>query len=473
MKKLIWVLGAVVVLAACGPTTGREGPPGLSGPTGMKGDKGDPGPGFAATPAIAAVSPAVVVAGQTLDVAITGADTDWTNGAVIAFGTGIVVSKVLSPSPLALIVTIAVDKAAAPGPRDITVTQNGKQTSWKGAFQINPLYKTEVLGKPGRGALALVRITSNDPNFTFDTSWNGINYLGVRATSSPASLIVVQDVKARQLDLLVTGDIDSPLGMRDLRVINQYGRPSERSFVFPQLYDFADLAEQGVDAGTPITGAFAQPYGSAEFKFQGTSSVEVMASVTSTGGVGAPVGHPMLAVMATGGKFTGLTVPLTNSYTFFPYSTPFYFVVFDPTGAGGFNYTFTVAPLVRTAETEPNDTKETAPALVLPALQTSSFTSGTDIDLFKVVVTDAELGRHLRVRTRYGTTGQYSTDSKIEVLRPDGTVFAASTDLSYHEDLRTDALNVPGDWLVRITYGTYYPPWTSYKANYELLVNWE
>ena len=88
-------------------------------------------------------------------------------------------------------------------------------------------------------------------------------------------------------------------------------------------------------------------------------------------------------------------------------------------------------------------------------------------------MTDAEGGRHLGGRTRDGQTGKYSTDTKVEVLRPGGTVFAGPLDVSDHEDLRTDALNAPGEWLVRISYGSYYPPWTTYKSMYELLVNWE
>ena len=234
MKRTLW--GAVLaVLAACGPSVGPEGPRGLSGPSGMRGETGPAGPGFDPTPAIAAVSPAGVVAGQTLDVAITGAATAWTNGAIVTFGEGITVSKIVSPSPLALIVTITVDRAAMPGLRDLTVTQNGKATSWKGAFRVNALYKAEVLGKPGRGALAMVRVTSNDPDFLFDTSWNGTSYLGVRATSSPSSLVVVQDVKPRQLDLLVTGDLDSPLGMRDLRSIARTRQRTHRRSA-PQIF---------------------------------------------------------------------------------------------------------------------------------------------------------------------------------------------------------------------------------------------
>lgn len=464
-------LALLLVLVGCGVKDGAQGPTGLSGPTGPRGEQGPPGPGFEATPAIASVSPGAVVVGQTLDIAIVGNATEWTNGAIVSFGDGINVNKTISPSPVALIVNVTIDKAAVPGTRDITVTQNGKVTAWKGAFRVNPLYKAEVLGKPGRGALALVRVTSYDPDFSFDTSWNGTTYLGVRATSSPPSNIVVQEVTARKVDLLVTGDIDSALGMRDLRLINQFGRPGERSFVFPQLFDFADLTEQAVDGGT-ITGAFAQPYGSAEYKFSTTSSVEFMASVTSTGGAGAPTGHPMLAMMSSLGKFTGTAIPLTNSYTFTPYNT-YYFVVFDPTGASGFNYDFSVRPLTRTNEVEPNDEKTSAPALVPPALLTASLSSATDVDYFKIVVTDAEVGRHLRVRTRYGTTGQYSTDSKIDVYRPDGQLFASSPDTTYHEELRTDALSTPGDWLVKVSNGNYYPPWASYKSMYELLVNWE
>ncbi len=467
-----WVACAVLVaVSGCVGTEGKQGPQGFSGPTGPRGEPGAPGEGFEAMPAIASVTPGFVVPGQTLDVAITGAYTTWTNGALVAFGEGITVNTTSSPSPVALLVNITVAPNAAVGTRDITVTQNGKATVWKAAFKVNPLYKAEVLGKPGRGALALVRLTSYDPDLTFDTSWSGTTYLGVRATSSPASNIIVQEVTAKRVDLLVTGDLDSPLGMRDLRVINQFGRPSEKSFVFPQLFDFVDVVETSVDGGS-VTGMLP-PFGSAYFKYQGSSSFEQMASVTSTGGAGAAVGHPMIAMMGSTGKFTGTALPLTNSFTFTPYSTPYHFVVFDPSGAAGFNYTFSLLQLTRTLEMEPNDAKETASALTPPALLSATFTSGTDLDQFKVTVTDGELGRHLRVRTRYGTTGHYSTDSKVEVYTPSGALFASSPDTTYHEELRTPALDATGEWVIKISYGTYYPPWSTYKANYELLVNWE
>ena len=470
----IALLMVLVAVSGCGAKAGPEGPRGFTGEKGPMGKEGESGQGFMAVPAIASVFPTVVVPGQTIEISITGAYTEWTSGAIVNFGEGLTVSKIVSPSKVALVATVTVSKTAAPGLRDITVTQNGQATQWKGAFTINPLYRVEVLGKPGRGALALVRIISNDPDFVFDTAWNGTSYLGVRASSSPSSMIVVQDVKPRRLDLLITGDIDSPLGMRDLRVTNLVGRPGEKTMVFPQLYDFAELAELTVMPGMTYTAALAQPYSSAEFKYTaGGSGVETMASVTTTGGpAGAPVGHPMLAVMTSAGKFTS-NVPLTNSYTFFPYSAPFYFVVFDPPGAGGFNYNFNVGTLARTAEVEPNDTKENAPAITPPSLQSATLSSATDVDLFKVVVTENEVGRHLRIRTRYGTTGSYSTDSKVELLAPNGDLFAGPLDANYHEDLRTPALDVPGDWLVRISNGTFYPPWTTYKSAYELLVNWE
>jgi len=472
--RIALLIGLMAGVSGCGANAGPEGPRGFTGEKGAVGKQGEPGEGFMASPAIASVFPTVVVPGQTLEISITGAYTEWTNGAIVSFGEGITVSKIVSPSKVALIATVTLAKTALPGLRDITVTQNGVVTQWKNAFTINQLYRVELLGKPGRGALAMVRIITNDPDFTFDPTWNGTSYLGVRVSSSPASMIVVQDVKPRQLDLLITGDVDSPLGMRDLRVTNRAGRPGEQTLLFPQLYDFADLAELTVTPGMTYTAALAQPFSSAEFKFVATGgSAETMASVTTTGGpAGAPLGHPMIALMTSQGKFTG-TVALTNSYTFFPYSTPFYFVIFDPTGAGGFNYNFNVGPLVRTVELEPNDTKENAPTLTLPLLQQSSLSSATDVDLFKVVVTENEVGRHLRIRTRYGTTGSYNTDSKVELVNPAGDVFAGPLDVNYHEDLRTPALDVPGDWLVRISYGTFYPPWSTYKSAYELLVNWE
>src|SRR4051794_41115158 len=147
MVKNASLLVALMFALGCGKTEGPQGPRGLSGPTGMKGEKGDPGPGFTAPPEISGVSPRVVVPGQSLEITISGNATEWTGSTVVNFGDGIMVTKTVCPSPVALVVSIEVDKAAVPGDRDITINANGKMAIWKGAFRINELTKAEVFGR--------------------------------------------------------------------------------------------------------------------------------------------------------------------------------------------------------------------------------------------------------------------------------------------------------------------------------------
>jgi hypothetical protein len=101
----------------------------------------------------------------------------------------------------------------------------------------------------------------------------------------------------------------------------------------------------------------------------------------------------------------------------------------------------------------------------------ATLTSGTDVDVYKVVVGQAELGRSLRLRSR---AGDYSTDLKIELLQADGTVVASSPDTTYHEDFRSPPLTAPGDYYVKLSWGRYTTSmWSTYSSRYDLLLNWE
>jgi hypothetical protein len=431
------------------------------------GNKGDPGPGAPA--GIAAVFPLNAVVGLKAQIAISGTAAAWTDAAAVSFGSDIQVTKVRAASPDALVVDIQVSPTAMPGAREITVAQGGESLSYRNVFQVVPLYTTVVSGKAARGSLATVVINHNDPSFTFDDSWSGTAYTGILATVSPAGTVLVRDVKPHQVSLLVSFDTDTVLGMRDLRLTTSWKRPSETTLTFPGVFDVADLNEQTVM--TNAAGSLEQPFDSALYKFTpATTSTELLASVTTTNGKGGP----MLVLVPTGGHFSSYSMAFTNSYSFTPYSvTDYRFVVVDPNGTAGVDYAFSVVAPTKVTEIEPNEAISSAQEVTaLPTIVTgATLSSAMDLDFYKVTVGQAEVGRSLRMRSR---AGDYSTDVKIELVQGDGTAVMAPVDINYHEDARSPALTMPGDYYVKLSWGRYSTsPWSTYSSRYELLLNWE
>lgn len=458
------VLFAVIaVLAACEGPPGQDGRPGITGPMG---DKGDPGPGAAA--GITGVFPREIAVGLKGQVAISGSGTSWNDAAAVSFGGDISVTKVRAASPNALIVDLEVSKTATPGLREISVVQGGgSPLQYRNVFQITPLISMAVSGKPARGSLVSVTVTHHDPLFEFDTSWSGTTFTGISATTSPSGIVVVRDVKPHQVTLLASLDTDAPLGARDLRLISSWKRPSEVTISFPAAFEVADLSEQTL--GLATSGTLAQAFDSVLYKFTPlTTSVELLASVTTTNGKGSP----MLVLVPTNGRFT-TSLAFINSYSFTPYSIADYrFVVVDPSGTPGVDYTMSVITPNKVAEAEPNEgiampQVATVPSIITPA----TLSSATDVDVYKVTVTQAEEGRSLRIRTR---PGDYSTDLRVELQLADGTAVMSPVDLSYHEDVRSPPLTAAGDYYVKLSWGRYTTgTWSMYSSRYDLLLNWE
>lgn len=460
------VLLAVVALTAC---EGPEGPMGRSGIIGPMGEKGEPGPG--ATAAITAVFPRSVAVGLKAQLAISGVATAWNDNAAVSFGGGdIMVLRVRAASTNALIVDVEVAPNATVGTRDVIVTQGGgSPLTYRNVFQVTPLIIKTVSGKPARGSLMAVTIEHLDPEFEFDTSWSGSAFTGVSATLSPAGTILVRDVKPHRVELLVSLDVDAPLGARELRLINSWRRPSEKAFTFPDVFEVGELVE------TPLplvaAGTLQNGFDSVLYKFTPmTSGVEQLASVTTTNGKGSP----MLVLVPTTGRFTTSSMTFINSYTFTPYATSttqYRFVVLDPSATPGVDYGISVVSPMRTPETEPNEAMApqgvTPPVLVTPA----TLSSATDVDEYKVTVTPAEVGRSLRIRTR---SGDYSTDVRVELGLEGGAAVMAPVDLGYHEDVRSPPLTAAGDYVVKLSWGRYTTStWTTYSSRYDLLLNWE
>ena len=464
MSRSLIVL-AVSTLVACAGTEGLDGRPGI---TGQMGDKGDPG--MSASPGITAVEPRTVAVGIETEVAISGVGTTWSEAASVSFGDGITVTRVRAPSANALVVDIKMAANAALDTRDIVVAQGSSTLAYRNVFTVIPLVTLATSGKAARGSVATVVVTNHDPAFEFDTSWSGSIFTGVTATLSPGTAALVRDVKPHTVTLLVGFDTDAPLGMRDLKLVSAWRRPSEVTFSFPAVFDVVDATEQVLPVGMPMNATFAEAFESALYKFTPSStSVEMLASVTTTNGKGTP----MLVAVPTGGHFTTTSLAYVNSYSFTPYSLIDYrWVAIDPSGASGVSYAVSVIQPMKSPEVEPNDSAALAQTLTPPVIVSlATMSSAMDFDYYKVAVGQGELGRALRMRSRQG---DYSTDVKIELLAADGSTVMGPVDLAYHEDARSPALTTAGDYYVRLSWGRYTTsPWSTYSSRYELLVNWE
>lgn len=91
----------------------------------------------AATPELVTVSPASGSLGATLDVAITGANTHFSQGtSTVSFGAGITVNSVTVGSATQLSANITIAGGAAPGARTVTVTTGGEVVSKVNGFTV-------------------------------------------------------------------------------------------------------------------------------------------------------------------------------------------------------------------------------------------------------------------------------------------------------------------------------------------------
>src|SRR5262249_17487341 len=148
------------------------------GPKGDPGQEGTQGPPGVATPSLSAVIPQDVWLDRRVDVTISGDQTSFDDQATVSFGDGIQVDSVKAASPSALLATIEVSGNAAPGPRDVTVTDGAEQLVYKAGFNVNPSLTTTAFGTLAQGSLLAVTIDQHDTTSPFDSTAAGSYYTG-------------------------------------------------------------------------------------------------------------------------------------------------------------------------------------------------------------------------------------------------------------------------------------------------------
>ena len=127
-----------------------------------------------AIPQIVGVNPAQGTPGQTFNIIVTGANTNFINGTSVASfsGTGITVNSTTVTSPTSATVNITIAPNAAPTLRDITITTGSEIVTATAAFQVlnspptcvNARPSVPLISPPNRNFVQVGILDVTDPN---------------------------------------------------------------------------------------------------------------------------------------------------------------------------------------------------------------------------------------------------------------------------------------------------------------------
>lgn len=453
---LCWtLLAGATFLAGCAGDPGAKGDPGI---------KGDPGSGVAS---INAVTPGRAFLERSIDVAISGNGTAWSDKTTVDFGAGIKVDKLTLASPTALLASITIEVSAAVGARDVTVEDPAGNSVFKGGFAVrSPLVIDSLPATLEQGGVAFGHARNLEIASPFDLD----NYQGTLvALSINGEMGVSGAVRSASLfdvDYLLLVDVDAKVGGQGLTVSS--GLPgATTSFIAPDAFTVKARSATSLLSGNIVNGTIAGMYDTGLFTYTAPAAdVLLELSVTTIDAQAAPT----IFLLPKSGKFQDL---LGNSSAFIlPSKTAdqYYLVVADQGGYSGFDYSVAVNALsyVTAAEAEPNGTDATANLLPkLPAMVSgASLGAANDQDWFAITVTAAEVGKRIHVST---PGGDPYTDTIVDVFSSDGTTSLGgpSSDTDYREDFVSDPTTAAGTYYVQIRASTYF---TADHADYDAFI---
>jgi hypothetical protein len=481
MKRLVvlGMLGMAGVVGACGGGSqgpaGQQGPAGMNGTDGTNGEAGPPGSSAPANPSVSGVTPPQSFLARTVDVSISGYGTSWSSATTVDFGAGVKVNKITVGSPTALVVNITTDKAAATGPRDVTVTDGSNKETFKGAFQVLSPISFAFQGTMAQGSLLLATATVLDTTTPLDTTQVPdpndpfATIPGDLALTAPAGVSVtpvsVTDFGA-VFELFI--DVPAAAGMFDLDLVSgPAGATTNVDFPAPNALNLAARTATPLTSGTALMGTTGATYATSLYSFTPASSalsiLDFTVSTTST------TATPALIVLPSDGKWADevasgqvSTGPATFS-VLTTATTPYYGITFDNSGATGpFSVeAAAVAPAATAATNAMDGTKATAVvATKVPFVLTGGdLSKGAGIDWVKVTTTTA--AANIRVQT----VGDPLTDVSVTVYQSDGTtVVGTPADTGTNVDA-TFTTTTAGVYYVVFAQGANYAaPDTTYEA---------
>jgi hypothetical protein len=251
-----------------------------------------------APPAITSISPTFRAQGVTGSVVINGSGylSNITTGAAVSFGAGVTVNSFVRNSASKLTANITVDPAAAPGPRDVTVTNpDGGVATCGGCFTVNP---RPTITPPPTPVPQGVGVANRVVSVT------GTGFQAGATVSLGAGVTVAATVNSdTSLTLTVSVANNAATGFRNLVVTNPDGGSASCSTCFvvnakPTVSSLApgQLARGSTNISVALTGTRFQQGATVAFSGAGvTATVTSVNSATSmtlsvTVGLSAPVG---------------------------------------------------------------------------------------------------------------------------------------------------------------------------------------
>ena len=461
MRNRFVLLGASLLALY---SLGCTGDPGPAGPPGTEGKEGP-----SADPSINAVIPGKVFLGRTVDVTISGFNTNWTDASKVDFGAGVIVLNQTIASPTAIVATIEIDGKAAMGARDVKVDDAAGTTTYKGAFKLESPLELNLQGTLAQGSILVGKAKQLDLSTPFDTTSTGdgffdpIVYTNLAIDGSPGINASVDSVDLYSTDMLVLVDVDTPAGKGDL-TINSGPAGDEIASPAPGAIDIAARTPESLTEGGSIKGNIDTPLATLLYTFapSGAGLYSITADASS------PDASPGLAVLPKSGKFAelldfaaGATIQATNT-------DPFYFVYWDNSGTSNYFATVSVAK-VNVADKDPNNTCAQAQAAgALPANITNLFLSdANDVDWISFDVPAGNEGKFVHVTT---SPGDDKTDTVVEVFASNCTTSLGgpSDDGGYHEDWVSAAITAPGKHFVKVSNSSFGYTGKLYNLSIEL-----
>ena len=209
--------------------------------------------GAPAGPTVLSITPSIVAAGSTRDIAISGALTHFAAGSSSAsFGAGVTVNQLTVSSPTSAVAKVTVAPGATIGFRDVSVQTGGEVAgeSVPGPLLVaapTPAVPRLVSASPAsgvRGATVDVTLTGADTAFTDGTSIASVSGTGVDVLST-----TVQSPSVAVARLAIAHD--APLGFRNVTVATGVQDAT--------LIDGFEVRPAPVPAATPTPSATPTP----------------------------------------------------------------------------------------------------------------------------------------------------------------------------------------------------------------------
>lgn len=462
MNRFVVALLGASLVAACGQV-GPIGPPGPEGP---------PGPGMAGGASISSITPNRVLLGRATQVSISGFATEWTGAAQVSFGADVTVEGITAASPTGIVARIVVSENAAVGARDVTVTEGGKVTTYKGGFSLVSPLEFPAGTTLAQGDIKVVEVKNLDFGSALDTTTDtGGNFVNL-TFSSDSVFGSITSASPFGASILLVADVTAPPG--DAKVTIESGATTPKTkFVNPKAFTVTARTPTALTAGTPVTGTVTNALETHLYSITSSSDAIVTVNVSSTN----TDARPRVFGIPTSGKIADSVGYAAQVTVVAMANQPVYFLYWDQTQTAGYDYTLnvtSVATSVVPAEIEPNDTTAQAQSIASAPflIQSADYGDITDIDYYAVTVGAGDVGKRLRVRT---LPGDAAADPVVEVLATDGltSLGGPSDDANYHEDFLSDAITAAGVHYIKVYVSSYVASYEPTESHYQLSVTLE